>query len=135
MTDLLSLATRVESEPASRELSDLVLEAMGWRSPIDDDFVWRAPDGSPRLGPKPDPTRSIDDIARLEREAGALPDVVTDIMRRIDVLTLIEGHDVDEVRGRATIECGEHREPRCRTAALLRAIAATRQTSPSAAQE
>lgn len=129
---LHELALSIETGPASRELSDRVLIACGCLPEhhiLPRHTKWRLPSGARFVTP-PDPLKDLNVIAALERESNALPDVVTDIIRRIDVVTILEGHDFDEVRGRATIECGEHREARCRAAALCRALAARTRTDP-----
>ena len=124
-----TLASEIEAGPASREMSDRFLLAVGWAAHETVGFPTHRPDGTFCYpSQRPNPLTNLNAIASIEAECGALPDVVTDIIRRIDVVTILEGHDFDEARGRATIECGEHREARCRCAALLRALAARTRT-------
>jgi len=69
---MTTLLTQLETaQEGSRELSDAMLEELGWRQDHDADptwyerTLWRKPDGSLHLEPDPDPTRNLQDAVDL----------------------------------------------------------------------
>jgi len=127
MDDVVALASEIETGPASRELSDRVLMAVGWRR-VAEGYILNPRAKNPWMDvavahdSRPDPLTDLNAIASIERESGALV-----IAFREEHVTRAGAYiPGGERRFWATVQPGDHAEPRARCAALLRAIAASR---------
>ncbi len=115
-----TLAAEIEVGPASREMSDWFLLAVGWTAGTAH-FRWANPAGEPvGYDALPDPTQCLDDIAAIERESGA--EVTAWVGPSVSRAKVYLSADwVTVSHGRAA---GDHAEARSRCAALCRALAA-----------
>ena len=67
--DLNDIIRRLEeASEGSRELSDVVLMAVGWRHSLGPNVLWFAPDGKPWKKARPCPTTSLDEALTLVPE-------------------------------------------------------------------